>query len=270
MYQTTENTMKKIEKIVLTQSNMLLCNLPIAHWETWMFPEPLKHLQIIQAKNMIAAERSESLGLEKANKYLLACLENKFNGLYKLIDSLFKTNNPELCEIARKLEEKIRFNNSIFLVDMNIPESLKNQLQPYTKNHTHFPTTTQTPVVPPSAIGSPPDPPAVVRNVQMDEYVICMDKNPTHAFIPYGHKSTQSPVVPPSAIDSPPDTSAAVVVAGNDQKNDECSFCMEKPPTYSFIPCGHKVLCEDCSKQEYGNGCLVCRKEYTTIIKIFD
>ncbi len=48
-----------------------------------------------------------------------------------------------------------------------------------------------------------------------------------------------------------------------------CCVCLVNPSTHAFIPCGHQVLCGDCSKKIYAS-CPVCRTKYTNIILIWN
>ncbi len=49
---------------------------------------------------------------------------------------------------------------------------------------------------------------------------------------------------------------------------DECSICLAEKSEYAFIPCGHKCLCRDCSKQVYDK-CIMCRKAFQCISRIY-
>lgn len=55
-------------------------------------------------------------------------------------------------------------------------------------------------------------------------------------------------------------------------KSDEiqsiCVCCLAAPPAFAFIPCGHKCICVECSKQKYKE-CPVCRSSFMTITQIF-
>ena len=37
------------------------------------------------------------------------------------------------------------------------------------------------------------------------------------------------------------------VVAVDEEEESECVVCMDKPRTHSFVPCGHRCVCAECS-----------------------
>jgi len=50
---------------------------------------------------------------------------------------------------------------------------------------------------------------------------------------------------------------------------DECALCMEDSAReYMFYPCGHVALCEDCYENTELKSCIVCRREFTKMIKV--
>jgi len=51
---------------------------------------------------------------------------------------------------------------------------------------------------------------------------------------------------------------------------DECALCMEDDTIreYMFYPCGHVQLCEDCYREQDLKNCIVCRREFTKMIKV--
>lgn len=50
-----------------------------------------------------------------------------------------------------------------------------------------------------------------------------------------------------------------------------CVVCLDKSATHAFVPCGHKVVCQGCSKAYTGTGmeCAVCRREVTSVLRIY-
>ena len=53
-----------------------------------------------------------------------------------------------------------------------------------------------------------------------------------------------------------------------DNVNNHCIVCMYRSRDYAFIPCGHLCLCWKC-KDNLDQKCLVCKKKYDSVIKIF-
>ena len=52
------------------------------------------------------------------------------------------------------------------------------------------------------------------------------------------------------------------------QPSDDCCVCMSQKRTHVLNPCGHFVLCEECS--QLCNGlCPICKTQYTAIIKVY-
>jgi len=50
---------------------------------------------------------------------------------------------------------------------------------------------------------------------------------------------------------------------------DECALCMEDSAReFMFYPCGHVALCEECYKTTDLKNCIVCRREFTKMIKV--
>lgn len=53
----------------------------------------------------------------------------------------------------------------------------------------------------------------------------------------------------------------------------ECSICLDKPPTYACIPCGHKCVCEDCvpaMQADLTQLCPLCRSKPICWTQIYD
>lgn len=51
-----------------------------------------------------------------------------------------------------------------------------------------------------------------------------------------------------------------------------CSVCMDRPPIIVCVPCGHLVMCAECSAEVVvgdGGKCPVCRKETTSMVTVF-
>lgn len=46
-----------------------------------------------------------------------------------------------------------------------------------------------------------------------------------------------------------------------------CKTCMEKNAEVTFLPCGHFIVCEACSKKV--NKCPICRKSIRGYLKTF-
>jgi baculoviral IAP repeat-containing protein 2/3 len=50
-----------------------------------------------------------------------------------------------------------------------------------------------------------------------------------------------------------------------------CVICLENARSHACIPCGHKILCEECAPTMYQQGkCPICRAEVTYCTKIFE
>ena len=51
----------------------------------------------------------------------------------------------------------------------------------------------------------------------------------------------------------------------------KCVVCMDHPITHMILPCNHLVLCESCANQikTTTNECIICKKQYTQIQKIY-
>jgi hypothetical protein len=52
----------------------------------------------------------------------------------------------------------------------------------------------------------------------------------------------------------------------------ECVVCMDKPRTHSFVPCGHRCVCEECSAlvmQKLPKLCPYCRAPARELIQMF-
>lgn len=58
------------------------------------------------------------------------------------------------------------------------------------------------------------------------------------------------------------------------QKTDEdsfyanlCRICFEERSDTMFLPCAHLVACAKCASSV--NGCPICRKKYTELVKVY-
>jgi len=49
-----------------------------------------------------------------------------------------------------------------------------------------------------------------------------------------------------------------------------CVVCRDSSRTHALIPCGHKVLCEECVNQLLDKRCPICNTEYTLAIRIWE
>jgi len=49
-----------------------------------------------------------------------------------------------------------------------------------------------------------------------------------------------------------------------------CVVCRDNARTHAFVPCGHKVLYEECVNQLLDMHCPPCNTEYTLAIRIWD
>jgi len=50
---------------------------------------------------------------------------------------------------------------------------------------------------------------------------------------------------------------------------DECALCFEDiAREYMFYPCGHVALCEECYQEMELKSCIVCRRDFTKMIKV--
>jgi serine/threonine protein kinase len=63
-------------------------------------------------------------------------------------------------------------------------------------------------------------------------------------------------------------------IAQEDNEIDEsqsCVVCLENVRNHACIPCGHKVLCEECAPNiEQQGKCPICRAEVTYCTKIYE
>ena len=54
------------------------------------------------------------------------------------------------------------------------------------------------------------------------------------------------------------------------ETDNDCCVCMEKEKTHAAVPCGHKCVCEACSKAlGRGSKCPICRKEASSWMHVF-
>jgi hypothetical protein len=49
-----------------------------------------------------------------------------------------------------------------------------------------------------------------------------------------------------------------------------CVVCRDNAGTHALVPCGHKVLYEECVNQLLDKRCPLCNTEYTLAIRIWD
>lgn len=52
-----------------------------------------------------------------------------------------------------------------------------------------------------------------------------------------------------------------------------CIICLDKPPIFAFIPCGHRCLCARCAERlptALRRRCPACRRDASSLIQIFD
>ncbi len=63
-------------------------------------------------------------------------------------------------------------------------------------------------------------------------------------------------------------------IAEEEKEIDEskiCVICLDQERSHACVPCGHKVLCEECAPQIQREGkCPICRAEITSCTKIFE
>ena len=53
----------------------------------------------------------------------------------------------------------------------------------------------------------------------------------------------------------------------------ECCICLkaeEVGKLLALVPCGHRIVCSDCSALVVGHSCPVCRTEARQAIRVFD
>mmetsp|Transcript_1411 Transcript_1411/g.1871 ORF Transcript_1411/g.1871 Transcript_1411/m.1871 type:complete len:297 (+) Transcript_1411:74-964(+) len=50
----------------------------------------------------------------------------------------------------------------------------------------------------------------------------------------------------------------------------KCIVCLTNNKEMIMVPCGHKVLCQQCSKQSQWKECPVCKTNVTTVLKVFE
>lgn len=49
-----------------------------------------------------------------------------------------------------------------------------------------------------------------------------------------------------------------------------CVICRDNARTHALVPCGHKVLCEECINKLINNRCPLCNTEYTLAIRSWE
>lgn len=52
-------------------------------------------------------------------------------------------------------------------------------------------------------------------------------------------------------------------------ESDQCLICMENPKNVVAVPCGHRALCQECSRK-CPNKCSICRQNVDKWVRIFD
>lgn len=55
----------------------------------------------------------------------------------------------------------------------------------------------------------------------------------------------------------------------DDETKRECVICLNKPPIYSCVPCGHLCLCEDCITKLKEKMCPICRRDFSMTLRIY-
>ena len=58
-------------------------------------------------------------------------------------------------------------------------------------------------------------------------------------------------------------------INNNNKEENLCRICMSEESRMIFIPCGHLVMCEECSKKYNKDKCIYCRKEPSSLYKIY-
>ena len=56
--------------------------------------------------------------------------------------------------------------------------------------------------------------------------------------------------------------------AAPDANDTTCAICFERERTHVFVPCGHKSVCEVCSKLEL-RSCPICRAKVERVMRVF-
>ena len=58
---------------------------------------------------------------------------------------------------------------------------------------------------------------------------------------------------------------------GGGGNEDECVVCMDAENTHSFVPCGHKCVCEACANTVMATRgeCPKCRAEVDNVMRIY-
>ena len=75
-----------------------------------------------------------------------------------------------------------------------------------------------------------------------------------------------APLPPPAAVAAPP------AAPTREEDNSLCVVCMDGPKEYIAVPCGHKALCERCSRRYVGGreACPLCRVKVKQVIRVFE
>ncbi|KAI7842420.1 hypothetical protein COHA_004059 [Chlorella ohadii] len=120
------------------------------------------------------------------------------------------------------------------------------------------------------AVPLPPPPPRSAREVQeraagLLSSAAALLQSPSDL-----HPLPSAPPQPPAIC---PTTSAPAQMQQRQLR--ECSVCMAPADLLVFIPCGHRAVCADCSKQLLdakgaGRACPICRAHVASSIRVFD
>ena len=75
---------------------------------------------------------------------------------------------------------------------------------------------------------------------------------------------------------------AAQAAQARDAEQQLCVICQDGERRFAFVPCGHRVLCEECVRRKGEAGgatslviqampaCPICRQPYTTVMRVYD
>jgi hypothetical protein len=71
-------------------------------------------------------------------------------------------------------------------------------------------------------------------------------------------------------VPAPPPPRPVVADAEALEDDAACVICMENKKTTCAVPCGHKILCNSCSREADFETCPICRTPCDKIIRVYD
>lgn len=94
----------------------------------------------------------------------------------------------------------------------------------------------------------------------------------THGVLFYGGWYKYTPTLKDDAwsvLESPTKKASPIRVRVDEEEEQECMICLERPADTLVLPCGHRVVCDECSKKlrttHDDKICVRCRREITHV-----